>query len=122
MIIKETNIPRWSQKEILLLLFLISISVLFFIFIIFLFNQDSKYEKILKLQKKLHSESVVGTLYNFGFETIEYIVNEFDLTRAYYKITTQEPKAINLIMSSSDYADINLNLKYLRKKDLLKMS
>jgi len=52
-----------KSKRNLLLLFLISVSVLFFIFIIFLFNQDSKYEKILKLQKKLHAESVVGTLY-----------------------------------------------------------
>jgi hypothetical protein len=109
-----------KPKRNLLLLFLISISVLFFIFIIFLFNQDSKYEKILKLQKKLHSESVVGTLYNFGFETIEYIVNEFDLTRAYYKITTQEPKAINLIMSSSDYADIKSQLEVFKKKGFIK--
>ena len=98
----------------------LSIGTIFFFYIIFLFNQDLRYEKFLKFQKTLQSDSVTGKLYKFSFKTIRYFTNEFDLTRLYQKITNDEPKSINLKMSSSDYADIKSQIEVFKKKGFIK--
>jgi len=94
--------------------------VLIFFYIIFLFNQDTKYEKFLKLHKTLQRDTAIGKLYHFSFKTIRFFVNAFDIERVYYKIKEQEPKSINLKMSSSDYVDLKSQLEVFKKKGFIK--
>ena len=100
--------------------YFIFVGILIFFYIIFLFNQDVKYEKFLKLRNTLQSNSMVGKFYHLSFKTIRYFANEFDLKRIYYKIKEEEPQSLNLKMSSSDYADIKSQIEVFKKKRFIK--
>ena len=102
------------------LIFFITLAVVIFFYIIFLFNQDVHYEKFIKLNKTLEKNTPIGKLYHFSFKTVRFFANEFDFSRLYYKFKEQEPKTLNLKMSSSEYADLKSQIELFKNKGFIK--
>ena len=101
-------------------IFFFLVSSFSFTFMIYLYHKDSTYEKILKIKNSLSREKIIGKLYFFGFKTLRYTYNEFDVVRIYHKIKYEEPESTNLQMSSSDLADIKSQIKVFKKKGFIK--
>jgi len=104
----------------LFFIFIFLIFLFFFSFFIYLFHQDSSYEKILKIKNSLGRETIIGKLYFFGFKTIRYVSNELDLVRIYYKIKNEEPVSTNLQFSSLDVAHIESQIEVFKNKGFIK--
>jgi len=104
----------------LFFIFVFLIFLFSFSFVIYLFHQDSSYEKILKIKKTLGRETIIGKLYSLGFKTIRYASNEIDIVRIYHKIKNEEPVSTNLKLSSADVADIESQIEVFKKKGFIK--
>jgi hypothetical protein len=102
------------------LIFIILTFLLFFSSVIYLFHQDTSYEKILKIKNSLGRETVIGKFYSFGFKIIRYASNKLDVAKVYYKIKNEEPASVNLQLSNEDVADMGSQIEVFIKKDFIK--
>ena len=107
-------------KLFFIFIFIFLIFLLSFSSVIYLFHQDSAYEKILKIKNSLGRETIIGKLYSFGFKITRYASNELDLVKVYHKIKNEEPVSINLQLSSADVADIESQIEIFISKGFIK--
>ena len=109
-----------KRYNIKIFIFIILSFISIFFYLIYKYNNHYTYTKILSLNNSISNTNLSGKLYYWGLNIFEFLVHEIDPIRIYNKNKFDDPKTLNLKMSSSDLSDLNSQIKMFKNKGYIK--